>query len=63
MRRNYYLTFVITVALAFAFAGPVKADKFSDTIAVYKKAEAVQPFLHLNKQNVSDIVNPVYGRG
>jgi len=46
MRRNYYLTVVITIALTFAFVGPVKADKFSDTIAVYKKADTVQPFFN-----------------
>jgi lipid-binding SYLF domain-containing protein len=60
MRRNYYLTFVITVALAFAFAGPVKADKFSDTIAVYKKAETVQPFL---KNAYGYAVFPTVGKG
>lgn len=60
MRRNYYLFFVITVALAFVFVGPVKADKFSDTIAVYQKAEAVQPFF---ENAYGYAVFPTVGKG
>jgi len=60
MRKNYYFTIAITVVLVFAFVGPVKADKFSDTIEVYKKAESVQPFF---KSAYGYAVFPTVGKG
>jgi lipid-binding SYLF domain-containing protein len=60
MRKNYYLTIAITLVLVFAFVGPVKADKFSDTIEVYKKAESVQPFF---ESAYGYAVFPTVGKG
>ena len=60
MRKNYYFTIAITVVLVFAFVGPVKADKFSETIEVYKKAESVQPFF---KSAYGYAVFPTVGKG
>ena len=60
MRKNYYLTIAIILVLVFAFVGPVKADKFSDTIEVYKKAESVQPFF---ESAYGYAVFPTVGKG
>ena len=60
MRRNYSLTLAITIALVFTVVGPVKADKFSDTIDIYKKAESVQPFF---KSAYGYAVFPTVGKG
>ena len=44
MKINRFPILVIMFILALALANPVQADKFTDTINVFKKSEAVQPF-------------------
>ena len=44
MKINRFPILVIMFILALAIANPVQADKFTDTINVFKKSEAVQPF-------------------
>ena len=44
MKINRFPILVIMFTLALALANPVQADKFTDTINVFKKSEAVQPF-------------------
>ena len=45
MKINRFPILMIIFILALALANPVQADKFTDTIEIYKKSEAVQPFL------------------
>ena len=44
MHRQIFFVPFIAAVLAIVFSNPALADKFSDTIAVYMKSEAVQPF-------------------
>jgi len=44
MKINRFPILMIIFILALALANPVQADKFTDTIQVFKKSEAVQPF-------------------
>jgi lipid-binding SYLF domain-containing protein len=44
MKINRFPILMIMFILALALANPVQADKFTDTIEIYKKSEAVQPF-------------------
>ena len=45
MRKNYRFPVVlIMVVTALILSSPAHADKFSDTMNVFKKSEAVQPF-------------------
>jgi len=44
MKINRFPILMIMFILALALANPVQADKFTDTIQVFKKSEAVQPF-------------------
>ena len=44
MKINRFSILMIMFILALALANPVQADKFTDTINVFKKSEAVQPF-------------------
>ena len=45
MKRNYLLPVVLLVVMsALILSIPAHADKFSDTISIYQKSEAVQPF-------------------
>ncbi|MGD2029586.1 MAG: lipid-binding SYLF domain-containing protein [Desulfobacterales bacterium] len=45
MKKNYRFPVVLIVALAgLILSSPAHADKFTDTINVFKKSEAVQPF-------------------
>jgi lipid-binding SYLF domain-containing protein len=44
MKINRFPILMIIFVLALALANPVQADKFTDTIDIYKKSEAVQPF-------------------
>jgi len=41
MKRAYLL---LAIMLTLVFSGPVQADKYTDTIEVFKKSETVQPF-------------------
>jgi lipid-binding SYLF domain-containing protein len=45
MKKNYRFPVVLIVVLAgLILSNPAHADKFTDTIDIYKKSEAVQPF-------------------
>jgi len=45
MKKNYFFPVVLIVVMAaLIFSSPAYADKFTDTIDIYKKSEAVQPF-------------------
>jgi lipid-binding SYLF domain-containing protein len=44
MKINRFTILMIMFILALALANPVQADKFTDTVNVFKKSEAVQPF-------------------
>ena len=44
MKINRFPILMIMFILALALANPVQADKFTDTIEVFKKSESVQPF-------------------
>ena len=44
MKINRLPILMIIFILALALANPVQADKFTDTIQVFKKSETVQPF-------------------
>ena len=45
MKRRGFFILLITVMVALSLSNPVLADKFTDTIDIFKKSEAVQPFL------------------
>jgi lipid-binding SYLF domain-containing protein len=45
MKKNYHFPVsLIVVLMALILSNPAHADKFTDTINIYKKSEAVQPF-------------------
>ncbi len=44
MKINRFLILMIIFSLALVLANPVQADKFTNTVNVFKKSEAVQPF-------------------
>ena len=44
MKINRFPILMIMFILALALANPVQADKYTDTVNVFKKSEAVQPF-------------------
>ena len=44
MKINRFPILMIMFILALALANPVQADKFTDTVNVFKKSEVVQPF-------------------
>lgn len=44
MKKPVTLISMVTIILVVAFSGPALADKYADTIDIYKKSEAVQPF-------------------
>jgi len=60
MKRQHFLTILITAALLVAFSGTASADKYTDTIDIYKKSEAVQPFF---KTAYGYAVFPTIGKG
>ena len=45
MKKQFFSISVIVALLVALLSGPAMADKYADTIAVFKKSEAVQPFL------------------
>jgi lipid-binding SYLF domain-containing protein len=45
MRFYRVLSVLVTVMVALAFSNPAQADKFTDTLDVFAKSEAVQPFI------------------
>jgi lipid-binding SYLF domain-containing protein len=59
--KNYRAPiFLLTVILTMALAIPALADKYTDTITVYKKSAAVQPFF---KSAYGYAVFPTIGKG
>ena len=44
MKINRFSILMIMFILALALANPVQADKYTDTVNVFKKSETVQPF-------------------
>ena len=61
MKKNYRIPAVLIAALvALAVSHPAQADKFTDTIEIYKKSEAVQPFF---KKAYGYAVFPTIGKG
>jgi lipid-binding SYLF domain-containing protein len=60
MKINRFPILMIMFILALALANPVQADKFTDTIGVYKKSETVQPFF---KSAYGYAVFPTVGKG
>jgi lipid-binding SYLF domain-containing protein len=60
MKKNYCFPVVlIMVMAALIFSSPAYADKFTDTIDIYKKSEAVQPFF---KNAYGYVVFPTIGK-
>jgi len=55
-----FFIMLITVMLALALSNPAAADKFTDTIEIYKKDGAVQPFF---KESYGYAVFPTIGKG
>ena len=60
MKINRFSILMIMFILALALANPVQADKFTNTIEVYKKSESVQPFF---KSAYGYAVFPTVGKG
>jgi lipid-binding SYLF domain-containing protein len=60
MRKQ--ITFIISMmtVLVFMLSGLALADKYTDTVEVYKKSEAVQPFF---KSAYGYVVFPTIGKG
>ena len=59
--KIYRLSIVtLTVIMAMALSIPAMADSYTDTIAIYKKAPAVQPFF---KSAYGYAVFPTIGKG
>jgi lipid-binding SYLF domain-containing protein len=60
MKMRYHsLTLLILVMAVLILSNPVHADKFTDTIEIYKKSEAVQPFF---KNAYGYAVFPIVGK-
>ena len=55
-----FFIMLITVMLTLALSNPAAADKFTDTIEIYKKDGAVQPFF---KESYGYAVFPTIGKG
>jgi len=61
MKKNYRFPVVlIVVMVSLMLSVPAYADKFTDTIDIYKKSEAVQPFF---KNAYGYAVFPTIGKG
>jgi lipid-binding SYLF domain-containing protein len=60
MKKPVTLISMVTIILVVAFSGPALADKYADTIDIYKKSEAVQPFF---KNAYGYTVFPTVGKG
>ena len=60
MKIYRFSIMLITVMLALALSNPAAADKFTDTIEIYKKDGAVQPFF---KESYGYAVFPTIGKG
>lgn len=60
MNTGRFSILLITLFLAAAISSPVHADHYTDTIMLYKKSEAVQPFF---KSAYGYAVFPTIGKG
>ena len=60
MKKLNTLISLFAVILVLTLSGPALADKYTDTIDVYKKSEAVQPFF---KSAYGYAVFPTIGKG
>ena len=61
MKKTYRFPIILlTLALTMAMAAPVMADSYADTIAIYQKSAAVQPFF---KNAYGYAVFPTIGKG
>jgi hypothetical protein len=60
MNASRLIFLIGTVLLVMVFSNPVQADKFTDTIDVFKKSESVQPFF---KSAYGYAVFPTIGKG
>lgn len=60
MKTSRTLASLITFILVVCLSGPALADNYADTINIYKKSEAVQPFF---KNAYGYAVFPTIGKG
>lgn len=60
MKRKSYVFVVLILIMMLGISQPVLADKFTDTIEIYKKSEAVKPFF---KSAYGYAVFPTIGKG
>jgi lipid-binding SYLF domain-containing protein len=60
MHRNYFSIMAVVVVLVLALSTPAQADKYANTISVFKKSEVVQPFF---KNAYGHAVFPTIGKG
>ena len=61
MKKTYRFPIILlTLMLTMAMAAPVMADSYADTIAIYQKSAAVQPFF---KNAYGYAVFPTIGKG
>ena len=60
MQKKFFLIVAASLIMAVILAQPLLADQYADTIAVYKKSEAVQPFF---KSAYGYAVFPAVGKG
>lgn len=60
MKTFHMVVLTLTLMLGTAFGGLACADEYSDTIDIFKKSEAVQPFF---KNSYGYAVFPVVGKG
>ena len=59
MKSFFPIVVTIVLFLTTVWMAPAHADQFSDTIAIYKKSPAVQPFF---KNNYGYVVFPTVGK-
>jgi lipid-binding SYLF domain-containing protein len=60
MQKRYFSIMAVVVVLILALSAPAQADKYANTISVFKKSEAVQPFF---KNSYGYAVFPTIGKG
>jgi lipid-binding SYLF domain-containing protein len=60
MQKRYFSIMAVVVGLMLALSTPAQADKYANTISVFQKSEAVQPFF---KNSYGYAVFPTIGKG
>ena len=60
MQKSNFSILAVVVVLVLALSTPAQADKYANTISVYKKSEVVQPFF---KNSYGYAVFPTIGKG